>query len=252
MATVAQARHWLDRWDRQQEQYLADREERFTVIGDVLASAIARPDLMILDLGAGPGSLSARLLDRFPAATVVAIDADPLLLGLAELAYGDRPGLRIVRQDLRSDGWPAALQLDRAPDAIVSTTALHWLTLPELASVYRHCGELLGVGGVFVNGDHFDEEPGRSRLGTVTTAVRQARVGRVGIDAGEDWVQWWQAIAEAPELADFTEGRPAPVSHTVPEVPDLADHSRLLSEARFAEVGTVWQHGDDRVLVGLR
>ena len=70
--TRAQARHWLDRWDRQQEGYIPDREERFAVIVDVVAAASDRPDPLVVDLGAGPGSLSVRLLDRLPRATVAA------------------------------------------------------------------------------------------------------------------------------------------------------------------------------------
>ena len=56
----------------------------------------------MLDLGCGPGSLAVRLLDRMPAARVVAIDTDPLLLALGRAAYGGRSGLRFVDQDLRN------------------------------------------------------------------------------------------------------------------------------------------------------
>ena len=175
MTTTAQALSWLDRWDRQQEQYLADREERFTVIGDVLEAARDRPDLLIVDLGGGPGSLSARLLDRFAEATVVAIDADPLLLGLARLAHPQQHRLRLVEHDLRADGWAAALGLPRSPDAIVSTTALHWLTGPELAALYAGCAQLLGAGGVFVNGDNLSDAPQQVGLERICQAVRLAR-----------------------------------------------------------------------------
>jgi len=74
MPTVQQARHWLDRWDRQQEFYLADREERFAVIADVVEAACGAEPLVV-DLGVGPGSLAVRLLDRLPGARVVGIDA---------------------------------------------------------------------------------------------------------------------------------------------------------------------------------
>ena len=104
MPTVQEARHWLDRWDRQQEFYMVDREERFAVIADVV-EATCGPEPLIVDLGVGPGSLSIRLLDRMPRARVVGIDADPLLLGLARTAYGDRRGLRLVDHDLRLPGW---------------------------------------------------------------------------------------------------------------------------------------------------
>lgn len=253
MPTTTQARNWMDRWDRQQEFYIADREERFAVIADVVAAVAGRPDPLILDLGAGPGSLSVRLLDRLPTASVVAVDADPLLLGLAGAAYGDRAGLRIASHDLRTTGWAAALALPRPADAVVSTTALHWLTRPQLAAVYRDCAALLRAGGALVNGDHLAEAAGRPRLTQLTRQIAEARAARVGVNPSEDWESWWQAVGSAPELAELVSERGArPIEHSVPNVPTLDDHILLLQQAGFAEVGPVWQHGDDRVLVALR
>ena len=251
MVTAEQARSWLDRWDRQQEVYIADREERFAVIADVVAATTDRPTPLVLDIGAGPGSLSVRLLERMPFASVVAIDADPLLLALARSAYGDRDGLRIVARDLRDPRWSEDLPIERPVDAVVSTTALHWLTRDELAQVYGAVATLLRPGGVLVDGDHFSvPEPGLDRL---TRVVREHRAERVGLAAAEDWEQWWDAVGDAPELADLTRERGArPIDHAVPELPLLPDHVGLLKVAGFAEVGTVWQHGDDRVLVALR
>jgi trans-aconitate methyltransferase len=102
------ARQWLSRWDAQQEWYMPDREERFTVLIDAVEAGADRDDPLVLDLGCGPGSLAVRLLDRMPAARVVAIDTDPLLLVLGRAAYGGRAGLRFADQDLRRPGWAAA------------------------------------------------------------------------------------------------------------------------------------------------
>src|SRR5215469_681199 len=121
------ARDWIARWERQQEVYLADREDRFTALIDAVEEAAGRPDPLVLDIGCGPGSLAVRLLARLPGATVIGIDADPVTLTLGQAAYSDVPGLRFADLDLRVPGWPARLGLDRAPDAAVSTTALHWL-----------------------------------------------------------------------------------------------------------------------------
>lgn len=253
MPTVQQARQWLNRWDRQQEYYLPDREERFAVIADVVAESAGRDDPLIVDLGAGPGSLSVRLLDRLPAATVIAVDADPLLLGLASAAFDDRPGLRIVRHDLREPGWVESLGLDRAANAVVSTTALHWLTRPQLAELYRRCGELLEPGGVFVNGDHLHDGPDRPRLDVLTRQIAKDRAARVDLRRTEDWDQWWDAVAVAPELAELRAASGArPTEHSAADIPSYEDHVRYLQAAGFAEVGTVWQHGDDRVLVAVR
>ena len=80
---------WLERWDAQQRTYVPEREERFAVIADVVA-AVAGDRPRVLDLGCGPGSLSLRLLDRLPGASVVAVDADPVLLTLGRRASDRR------------------------------------------------------------------------------------------------------------------------------------------------------------------
>ena len=40
--------------------------------------------------------------------------------------------------------------------------------------------------------------------------------------------------------------------HTVSDKPTVHDYLAFLREAGFVEAGTVWQVGDDRVLVGIR
>src|SRR4051812_5605211 len=199
------ARDWIARWDRQQEVYVPEREERFTVIADAVEAATGRADPLIVDLGCGPGSLAVRLLARFPNATVVAVDADPLLLELATTAYADLPGLRIVDTDLRRPGLPAALGLDRPADAVVSTTALHWIEAAELHLLYAEVHSLLRPGGVLLNGDHLrDSQPGLQALARDLVTLREQREAVAGGDAAaerEDWEQWWEAVAGAPELA---------------------------------------------------
>ncbi len=59
--------NWLARWDAQQQRHIPDREERFSAMVDAVA-AFAGAEPRVLDLGCGPGSLSARLLDRIPGA----------------------------------------------------------------------------------------------------------------------------------------------------------------------------------------
>ncbi|MFL6077401.1 MAG: class I SAM-dependent methyltransferase [Mycobacteriales bacterium] len=242
------ARDWITRWDRQQEVYVPEREERFTVIADAVEAATGRPDPLIVDLGCGPGSLAVRLLARFPNATVVGVDADPLLLELATTAYADLPGLRIVDTDLRAAGWPATLGLDRAADAVVSTTALHWLAAPELRALYAGVHGLLRPGGVLLNGDHLrDSQPGLRALARELVTLREQREAFAA--AGhEDWEQWWEAVAGAPELAPaYTERARRGYTHASESL-DLDLHLEALRAAGFTEAGILWQYGDDRLL----
>ncbi|MGW6334397.1 class I SAM-dependent methyltransferase [Nocardia rhamnosiphila] len=245
------ARYWIERWDRQQEYYMPDRETRFEVIGDVLTELLVRPDPLIVDLGVGPGTLADRLLARIPGATVVGVDADPLLLALADTVHGS-PRFRTVSADLREPGWFAALDLGRAPDAFVSTTALHWMNRAPLRALIETCARALPPGGVFVDGDHLYEGPDGPRLDELGRALTARRAERVGSAAGEDWAAWWAAVGAAGELAELVRRRDGGFEHTVTERPTAGDYIAFLRAAGFAEAGTVWQYGDDRVVVGIR
>ncbi|GAA4595822.1 class I SAM-dependent methyltransferase [Planotetraspora phitsanulokensis] len=256
MLTFDVARDWIDRWDRQQEGYLPDREERFTALIDAVEAGAGRPDPLVIDLGCGPGSLSARLLDRLPRATVVAVDTDPLLLSLGRARYGDTAGLRFADLDLRTPGWSAGLGLDRPADAAVSTTALHWLPEHHLRAAYRELAGVLRPGGLFLNGDHLgvgDTMPG---IGGLEVAVHQMEERRRFAEGRpEDWRQWWDAIAADPALAEVNSARDSRTSasnHDGTETAHLSTHVNALREAGFGEIGTLWQRGNDRLLCAIR
>jgi SAM-dependent methyltransferase len=251
--TPGPARAWIERWDRQQEVYLPEREERFTAMIDAVAAAAGRPDPLVLDLGTGPGSLGARLLDRLPAATVLAADSDPVLLALGRAAYADRPGLRFVDLDLRAPGWPEVLGLDLPLDAAVSTTALHWLPAADLRTMYATVAGLLRPGGLCLNGDHFVvDDPMLARLERVLLDQEDAR--RFPRGHAEDWDAWWQAVAADPALAELAAERRrtwAPVDHDNASG-RLATHVAALRAAGFGAVGTLWQRGETRLLCAVR
>ena len=251
------AREWIERWDRQQEEGLPDREDRFTALIDAVEEGTGRPDPLVLDIGCGPGSLGVRLLARLPRATVIGIDADPVSLTLGRAAYSGVPGLRFADLDLRVPGWAARLSLGtRAPDAAVSTTALHWLPEPELRAMYAELASVLRPGGLLLDGDHFaldaKESPVLARL---DRALRQREDER-RFPGGhpENWHDWWDAAAADPALAAHVAERArrrVEAGHHESESTLLATHVEALRAAGFAEVGTLWQRGDNRLLCGV-
>jgi SAM-dependent methyltransferase len=256
----AVARDWIARWDRQQEVYLADREDRFTALADAVEAGAGRPDPLVLDLGCGPGSLSVRILRRLPSATVIAIDADPVTLSLGRAAYADVPGLTFLDLDLRSAGWPSLLGIEpgRKADVAVSTTALHWLSAAELRQLYAALAGLLRPGGLFLDGDHLrlseDENPALARLDRVLEeqeALRRFPGGHAG--RAEEWREWWQAVTAEPALAEASaERQRRTVPHHGHEGALLTVHADALRAAGFPEVGTIWQRGSNRILAAVR
>jgi SAM-dependent methyltransferase len=250
-----EARAWIERWDAQQQAYLPDREDRFTAIIDVVEEVAGRPDPLVLDLGSGPGSLAIRLLHRLPQATVVAMDADPLTLALGRSAFADVTGLEFCDVDLRTAGWSAGLPIGRAPDAAVSTTALHWLPSAALAALYAELADLLRPGGVLLNGDHLREDDGAPRLQRLERALIE-REERRRFPAGhtESWTDWWAAAAADPDLAALHSKRAARAvesEHHGSPAGRLSVHVHALRAAGFAEIGTLWQRGENRVLCGV-
>ncbi|MBO3744698.1 class I SAM-dependent methyltransferase [Streptosporangiaceae bacterium NEAU-GS5] len=250
------AHEWIVRWDRQQEGYLPDREDRFTTLIDAVEAGAGRPDPLVLDLGCGPGSLAARLLDRLPDAQVIAVDTDPLLLALGKAEYGDRPGLRFTDQDLRASGWTAGLGVDRPVDAVVSTTALHWIAAPDLEILYAELAAVLRSGGLYLNGDHLTSQDTTPRLGELEQAIAErATARRYATARPEDWRQWWDAVAADPALTELHADRErlnASRGHHGSESAQLSIHVAALAKAEFGEIGTLWQHGNDRLLCAVR
>jgi SAM-dependent methyltransferase len=186
------ARQWVERWDRQQEESLPDREDRFTALIDAV-----------------------------------------------------------------EEGWTARLGLgDRAPDAAVSTTALHWLPEPELRGLYAELAAVLRPGGLLLDGDHFildaKESPVLARL---DQALRQ-REDKRRFPGGhpENWHDWWDAAAADPALAGYVAERArrrVEAGHHESQSTMLATHVEALRAAGFAEVGTLWQRGDNRLLCAV-
>lgn len=244
----------LGRWDDQQAAYIADREGRFAVMLELLART-AGPAPVVVDLACGPGSLSARVLERFPAARVVAIDHDPLLLRLAADALGHHgERLTLVDGDLVGDAWPAAIADALggvAPQAAVSTTALHWLLPDQLQRVYARTAALLAPGGVLLNGDHlrFDERhPTLRRVAEEHDSATQQAAFAAG---ALPWDAWWEQARGLPDGAALAAererrfaGRDATPSTTV------GFHLAALRQAGFVEVAPIWQLLDDYVVFG--
>jgi SAM-dependent methyltransferase len=244
------------RWDAQQETYLPDREQRFSVMLDAVEATVGeRP--RVLDLAGGTGSISQRVLARFPDATAVIVDIDAALLSIARGTFAGDDRVQIVSADLATADWVAAL--GDAPgsfDAVLTATALHWLPADRVAGLYAEAHGLLRDGGILVNVDHMPDA-GLPMVGAGFSAYLSAgTTRRQSADGAEDWNQWWAALRELPELADAVAERDARFAaqrdhHTELEEPS-AWHVEALRAGGFRETGLLWRSANDAAVLGLR
>jgi SAM-dependent methyltransferase len=212
-------------------------------------------EFIALDLACGPGAITQRLLVRFPKARSIAVDLDPVLLTMGQAVLGHLGGrVQWVEVDLMRPEWVSHLGTSQV-DAVLSTTALHWLPAEALIRLYRELGQLVRPGGVFLNGDNLSfgpHLPSFQRIGQ--TMKERTRIEAFEGRGLEDWDGWWTALQQEPALSElFAErsrrfawkgsGAPAPII-------DL--HEAALRDAGFREVGVIWQQMGNRVLMAVR
>jgi SAM-dependent methyltransferase len=245
---------WLRRWDVQQTAYLPDREARFTAMLDVL-EILLPGEFVALDLACGPGAISQRLLSRFPKARCVALDLDPVLLMMGQAVLGDKGGrLRWMEADLMTPEWVSKLG-EAQLDAVLTTTALHWLAPEYLTRVYRELGELVRPGGVFLNGDNLKFGPHLPSFQKVAQRMKeQTRLESFDREGKEDWEAWWKALQAEVTLKELFAERERRFAWKATgwHAPIFDLHVAALRDGGFREVGVIWQNGENRVLMAVR
>jgi cyclopropane fatty-acyl-phospholipid synthase-like methyltransferase len=145
-------KYWISRWDKMQEYYNPDRNERFLKLIALLKAKLGEPKY-ILDIGCGTGSLVELCIEAFPSVHVIGVDIDFTLLPLAKARLENKTSqFTIVETDLRYTNWYQNIPYKF--DAIISATALHWLSKKDLSKMYYEFFDLLNEGGIFLNADH--------------------------------------------------------------------------------------------------
>ena len=114
-------------------QYERFKDERSRPFFDLLTRVGATDPGYVVDLGCGPGNLTAALAERWPGADVVGLDNSPEMIGAAQAEAG--PRLSFAVADLREWRPP------RPVDVLVSNAVLQWV--PDHLDVVRCWPDLL-------------------------------------------------------------------------------------------------------------
>ena len=125
-------------WDP--AQYLRFADERARPFFELASRIQAADPGLVIDLGCGPGQLTATLADRWPGAEVIGVDSSPEMIEAARLLPAAAAGrLSFVLQDVRD--W----RPDLVPDVIVSNALLQWV--PDHQELILSCARMLAPGG---------------------------------------------------------------------------------------------------------
>jgi trans-aconitate 2-methyltransferase len=124
-------------WDPGEYQRFAG--ERGRPFFDLLARVRATDPGYVVDLGCGPGNLTAALAQRWPGADVVGVDNSPEMVTAAEAEAGRQSRLSFTLADLRE--WRPG----RPVDVLVSNAALQWV--PGHMDLVRTWPDMLAPGG---------------------------------------------------------------------------------------------------------
>lgn len=128
-------------WDGAAYQRLSDPQFRWGM--RVLSSVELRGDECVLDLGCGPGRLTAELLARLPHGRVIAVDASPSMIATARQQLSRfRERVTLIESDLLK------LNLDSVADLAFSTATFHWIH--DHARLFRVIHHALRPGGRLV------------------------------------------------------------------------------------------------------
>ncbi|TDB99267.1 class I SAM-dependent methyltransferase [Actinomadura sp. 7K534] len=256
MTDTAAWQAWQDSWDRQQEWYMPDREERFRVMLDMV-EALVGTEPNVLDLACGTGSITDRLLRRFPKARVTGVDIDPALLTIARGTFAGDDRVELVTADLTDPSWTGALPA-RPYDAVLTATALHWLDADPLRELYGRIRDVLRDGGVFLNADHVTDESA-PRINAAAKRLHNARQERERAAGALDWRAWWTKVADDPVLAEPARrrfeihGDPRDPAQAKADRPTATRwHLDALREQGFAEARQVWCSHCDALTAALR
>jgi trans-aconitate 2-methyltransferase len=148
-------------WDT--TQYLRFGGERARPFFDLLGRVGAQEPGLVVDMGCGPGNLTAALAERWPSATVVGVDNSSEMIEAARVH--DAPGLSFVRDDVKH--WkPQAV-----PDVIISNAVLQWVP-GHLELLARWAGWLADGGWLAIQVPGNFDQPAYAIMRELTSGAR--------------------------------------------------------------------------------
>lgn len=195
--------------------------------------------VLAVDLGVGTGIFTLQFLERFPRASVIAIDGAESMIELARTRLGSQcSAVEFILGDFRD--LDRLLQGQERADVVFSAYSLHHLTAEEKTCVVREAVKHLRPSGWFLNADLVVAEDA-----DVERRVQEVRVAGIVRRAGGKDRRFRDAKATRVFLDDLeaTEGD-RPIT--------LRQDLRILREAGLNRLEVYWKEYREVVCGGLK
>ena len=150
-------------WDPGQYQRYGD--ERARPFFDLLARVAATDPKLVLDLGCGPGDLTATLAERWPDAGVIGVDSSAAMIESARSGAQRDGRPSFVLADIR-DWEPAS-----PADILISNAVLQWLP-DQLDVLARWTGFVADGGWIAVQVPGNNDQPAHTVLRELASSAR--------------------------------------------------------------------------------
>jgi SAM-dependent methyltransferase len=193
----------------------ADRIPHRTEGEATLLEEVPKDAARVLDLGSGDGRLLGLLLLACPAASGVAVEFSPPMLGRLRQRFNKDGRVKVVEHNLERP-LPALGTFD----VVASSFAIHHLPHPRKESLYREAWGLLRPGGVFCNLEHVasptarvherfldalgitsEQEDRSNKLLDVETQLRWLReIGFEDVDCSWKWRELALLVGRRPAI----------------------------------------------------
>jgi len=225
-------------YDLDMDVWHPHREKMASIAGEILPFKRSE-SLHILDLGVGSGYLSYKMIEMFPNASLIAVDAAVLMIDHAKLRLKAYEG-QIAFKAMTFQELPEKEKDLSGIDAVVSAFALHHLSSDEKLRLFQFVYSILKPKGWFINCDIF-----RSVAPVFETLFRRLQYCGVR-ERTRSMKHQEKSLEQISSEYAAKEKRDGDNLMTVTE--DMG----LLSEAGFQMVECIWKEYREAVYGGIK
>lgn len=139
-----------DKYDEQRKKLIPCFDDFYSCAVDNIK--FDNPNPKVLDLGAGTGLLTQKLLERCPFAEVEMVDLSENMLAVAKHRFRNKENVSFKIGDYSS------MIFNETYDAIISSLSIHHLADSEKIKLYRKIYDHLKPSGLFINAEQVSGE----------------------------------------------------------------------------------------------